>query len=217
MAKYVMSDIHGDYDKFKKMMKKINFNTEKDKLYVLGDAIDRGPDGLKIIEEIRNSENGSIEMLLGNHEHMMLLFYTKEDHEFDWHNNGGLSTHEKFIEQSDQYKADLLKYLKDLELYKVIDNFVLVHGGFYIPGYECTLDEAISNSSKEDFLMDREFFISNKKISDHTIISGHTSTISLGKKRIIHKEGKILIDCGCGLKNGRLACLRLEDLKEYYV
>ena len=65
--------------------------------------------------------------------------------------------------------------------------------------------------------MDREFFISNKKISDHTIISGHTSTISLGKKRIIHKEGKILIDCGCGLKNGRLACLRLEDLKEYYV
>ena len=46
MATYVMSDIHGDYDKFKKMMKKINFNTEKDKLYVLGDAIDRGPDGL---------------------------------------------------------------------------------------------------------------------------------------------------------------------------
>ena len=39
---YVMSDIHGEYEKYLKMLDLIGFRDE-DELYVLGDVIDRGP------------------------------------------------------------------------------------------------------------------------------------------------------------------------------
>lgn len=34
--------------------------------------------------------------------------------------------------------------------------------------------------------------------------------------RIYHGNRMIGIDCGCAYKSGRLACLRLDDMKEFY-
>ena len=42
MAHYVVSDIHGEDDRFHAMLQKINFSKE-DTLYILGDVVDRGP------------------------------------------------------------------------------------------------------------------------------------------------------------------------------
>ena len=42
MAVYVISDIHGNYDLFMELLKKIKLSG-KDTLYVLGDVVDRGP------------------------------------------------------------------------------------------------------------------------------------------------------------------------------
>lgn len=41
---YCMSDIHGDLEKFHSMLQLIRFSA-KDTLFVIGDIIDRGPDG----------------------------------------------------------------------------------------------------------------------------------------------------------------------------
>ena len=48
---YAMSDIHGCFDKYKEMLSLIEF-TLRDTLYVLGDVIDRGPDGIKILQDM---------------------------------------------------------------------------------------------------------------------------------------------------------------------
>ena len=40
---YVMSDIHGCYEKYRQMLDLIRF-CEEDTLYILGDVVDRGPD-----------------------------------------------------------------------------------------------------------------------------------------------------------------------------
>ena len=48
---YVMSDIHGEKEKFDTVMKKINL-TEDDKLYILGDVIDRGNDGIQNLKRV---------------------------------------------------------------------------------------------------------------------------------------------------------------------
>ena len=45
---YVMSDLHGRYDKYVQMLEKIGFG-DGDTLYILGDVIDRGPDGIRIL------------------------------------------------------------------------------------------------------------------------------------------------------------------------
>ena len=44
---YVLSDIHGNFEIFKRMLEKIQFNSH-DQLYILGDICDRGPCSLDI-------------------------------------------------------------------------------------------------------------------------------------------------------------------------
>ena len=53
---YVMSDIHGCYDKYVKVLEKINFS-EGDILYILGDVVDRGPNGMKVLLNIAEHKN----------------------------------------------------------------------------------------------------------------------------------------------------------------
>ncbi len=69
MSTYVISDLHGQYKMFLKLLKKVAFS-DTDELYMLGDAVDRGPDGIKILQHVMNSDN--MHFLLGNHEVMML-------------------------------------------------------------------------------------------------------------------------------------------------
>lgn len=66
---YVMSDIHGCDARYRDILKQIKLKAE-DHLYILGDVIDRGPNGLGILRDIMKKDNTTL--LLGNHEHMML-------------------------------------------------------------------------------------------------------------------------------------------------
>ena len=66
---YIMSDIHGRKDRFDDVLNQINL-TKNDTLYILGDVIDRNPDGITLLKYIMSKPN--IKMLLGNHEYLML-------------------------------------------------------------------------------------------------------------------------------------------------
>ena len=67
---YVCSDLHGySLDKFKAFLNKIGF-CEDDFLYIIGDVIDRGKDGIKILKWLMSMYNA--QLILGNHEQMML-------------------------------------------------------------------------------------------------------------------------------------------------
>ena len=69
MSTYAISDLHGQYGIFEKLLDVIDFS-ENDFLYILGDAIDRGPDGIKILQKIKDTPN--MDLIIGNHEFMML-------------------------------------------------------------------------------------------------------------------------------------------------
>ena len=69
---YVLGDIHGykePYDVAFKMIK------PEDSLVLIGDVIDRGPDGIKILQDLMrrkaNEPESNITFILGNHEKMM--------------------------------------------------------------------------------------------------------------------------------------------------
>ena len=68
--KYAISDIHGMYGSYAEVMSNLN---PDDTLYIIGDAIDRGKNGIKIILDIierqQNPEiNPQINFICGNHE-----------------------------------------------------------------------------------------------------------------------------------------------------
>lgn len=94
-----MSDIHGEFSLFIQMLEKINFN-KNDKLYILGDIIDRGDENIKMIDYVMKHNN--IIMLLGNHEYMMLKCYNSKNDSIKnvWYNNGGFKTHSELLQLS---------------------------------------------------------------------------------------------------------------------
>ena len=53
---YVLSDIHGNLNRYNSIIEQINLQ-ETDILYILGDVIDRYPDGIKILREIIKKDN----------------------------------------------------------------------------------------------------------------------------------------------------------------
>ena len=76
MGIYVCSDIHGMYDLYCRMLETVQFS-DGDHLYILGDMIDRGPDGIKILQDVIDREN--VTCLIGNHEHMMWYYLNQAD------------------------------------------------------------------------------------------------------------------------------------------
>ena len=51
MSTYCISDIHGEYDRYIKMLQLVDFSAD-DTMYILGDVIDRGPDSIKLLEHV---------------------------------------------------------------------------------------------------------------------------------------------------------------------
>ena len=64
---YVISDIHGQYEKYIAMLEKISFSDD-DTLYVLGDVVDRGEGSMRILYDMSMRPN--VIPIMGNHEHM---------------------------------------------------------------------------------------------------------------------------------------------------
>ena len=67
MSIYCVSDIHGRFDLFSEGLNKIDFNHQKDKLYILGDICGIGPESLKIYNIVLSNQQ-SIQLIKGNHD-----------------------------------------------------------------------------------------------------------------------------------------------------
>ena len=52
-------------------------------------------------------------------------------------------------------------------------------------------------------------------MSNATVLLGNHEYMMLAM-RIYHGNSRIGVDCGCAYPEGRLACLRLDDMKEFY-
>jgi len=211
--KYVISDLHGCYDKFIKMLELIEFKQE-DIMYILGDVIDRGEDSIKLLQYIMKQSN--MELLMGNHCEMMLQALVNQESGYYscWMSNGGYSTLNQFNKLSPTRQEEILAYLQTLKLYKIVDNFMLVHAGVDF--------ESGVNQIRETLLWARDEFIeSNLRFQDKIVIFGHSPTHYMQPKikpmKIWHGKGKIGIDCGCVFNGGQLGCLRLDDMEEFYV
>lgn len=72
---YVCSDVHSNYIALKKILDILD--NKKDQLFIIGDVLDRGDDGFKILDEIMPRNN--VHLILGNHEvALMNVFIAKE-------------------------------------------------------------------------------------------------------------------------------------------
>lgn len=126
--RYLCSDIHGDYDKYQKALEIVG----DDELIIIGDVIDRGRDGLKILLDTMEKDN--ITLMMGNHEGMMLDFlYKRGLYGGAWLNwrNGGEETFRAYrfaIENGEIDPDELEEYLASLPVSIDYGDVFLVHG-----------------------------------------------------------------------------------------
>ena len=217
-----LSDVHGSYQKFESMLEKINL-TKEDKLIVLGDNIDRGPENMDMVFRLMQlKKEYDIVTLKGNHEEMFLEAVTKNKtieqivgspFYSSYSNNGTMVSLWEYFKLSKENQAIIKKEIESYKLYHIEDDFLFVHAGVAkrIP---------IERQNEGDLLWIRERFTDEHSHGlPYTVVFGHTPTIFLNQDRsftIWRKNDKIGIDCGASY-GGSLACIDLTNNIEYYV
>lgn len=224
---YVMSDLHGCHEKYIAMLDKIRFS-EKDTLYILGDAVDRGDGGIRILQDMMQRKN--VIPLLGNHDDWAYknLRKMKQPPKCGlskgdlsllqaWLLDGGEETLRAFLPLSEEEQDRIMTYLSGFGLYKQLEaggnKFFLAHS---VPSKRKM--QNLAARKPEDFTFsepeyEKEYF------SDTYIVTGHTPTSFIdpnSRGRIWHGNRHIAIDCGAVFGNP-LACLCLDTLEEFYV
>jgi serine/threonine protein phosphatase 1 len=69
---YVVGDLHGCFDLLQRVLNEVDFDEARDRLFSVGDLIDRGPDSLKCLQLLAEPWFYAV---MGNHEDMMLDFF----------------------------------------------------------------------------------------------------------------------------------------------
>ncbi|URQ73386.1 symmetrical bis(5'-nucleosyl)-tetraphosphatase [SAR86 cluster bacterium] len=208
MANYAVGDIQGCYKEFDKGLKKINFNEKKDRLWISGDIVNRGPDSLKTLERIY-SIRSSVNIVLGNHDlHFLARHYADRK-------SAKNDTLEELLASSkcEKYAKFLLKqpfvFSKKIKL-KNGDKkkYIMVHAGLphYLTFKECMnlnklSQEFLSKNPKKNL---KKIFFHHRK-NNFKIISMKDKLAffinAVTRIRICDKEGKIMFAFKKGLKD----------------
>ena len=222
--KYAVSDLHGCYEKYIKLLDMINFSPE-DELYVLGDVCDRGDGGMEILFDMLERPN--VIPIKGNHDYLAARLLQKLGTEYNgdeetlkllrlWLLDGAKPTIDGFLGLSEKDRGMVIAYLRTFQYYEYTEaggkRFFLSH----------TLPEYVEGNSISDYSV-MEFVVGEPDYSECYLpgavtVTGHTPTGLIDPAcsgKIWHGKDNIVIDCGAVFGNP-LGCLCLDTMEEFY-
>lgn len=102
---YIVGDIHGNFSKLRISMSEIGFDPEKDRLFSVGDLVDRGPESDEALDWL---EAPWFFAVRGNHEDLAIMWAEGQLPTNMYMKNGGawniLNTEDKCIEIADAFR-----------------------------------------------------------------------------------------------------------------
>lgn len=227
---YAVSDLHGSFDKFKRLLRDIRFS-DNDVMYVVGDILDYGDESIELLCDLSMRYN--VIPIVGDHDYRALKLLCALDKMLRgesapdpevlaemtaWIQDGGQKTMEGFKALDDDMKEGVIEYLEDMSLYEEVEvkgrKYLLVHAG--IADFDA--DTPLDDYMPEDFIHECAD-VERQLIDGVTLVVGHRPTYEIEgaqKGKIYHGEGAIAIDCGAAFGEP-LGCICLDNGKEYYI
>ncbi len=213
MSRFVVGDVHGQFNGLMQLLKLMNLGLS-DKLYFLGDLIDRGPQSAEVVDWVIKNEHGCI---MGNHEQMCVEAFASPSSSGAWQGwliNGGANTLESYGEA--KMPAAHLDWIANLPLFLDLGDFWLVHAGL-----DPKLQINEQTSSEFCWIRDQFHRSTEPYFYDKTIITGHTITFvfpGLDAGDVAYGPGWLGIDTGAyHPKSGWLTALNLDDMVVHQV
>lgn len=207
---FVIGDIHGCLDMLHRLIKKIAWRPETDRIIFLGDYIDRGEDSKGVVNYVLelSGQSSLVECLLGNHEAMLLDFLLGVHQDF-FLTNGGWKTLEGYRTSKSENEAfpmppEHLAFYQSLKPIIKLKDYYIVHAGL-----RPEID--IKEQTREDMIWIRDSFINSDYDFGKKVIFGHTPFDAP-----LVMDNKIGLDTGAVYGN-RLTCIELPGENFYSV
>ena len=126
MATYAIGDLQGCYEAFRCLLQQLQFNPDRDQLWLAGDLVNRGPDSLKTLQYCHDLRDNLV-TVLGNHDlHMLAVL------------EGSLKPKRKDTFQdvmASGHRDVLAQWLHQCPLMHENQEWVMSHAGIY-PGWD---------------------------------------------------------------------------------
>jgi len=179
---WIIPDIHGCNKTLRALFEYYISPSKDDKLYFLGDYIDRGPDSKGVIDFIMSLQRQGfkVQLLKGNHEEScvnacleerelksFLGFRSRNASKTAWKRYGGKETMQSFgLSDLNDMPQKYIDWMDDAPTHIELDDYLLVHAG---------LDYSLPNPLEDEYskMWLRDFDAMPEKIGGRILIHGH--------------------------------------------
>ena len=229
----VMSGTYGDKEKYSEMLKKLNLDDTNDSLFVLGNIIGYGKDGIKILCDMMYRPN--VFPILGLQEYyakaifpeisdvsspdecLSVLSDEKKELFGQWLKHGGYPAVEAFLSLEAEERESVIDFLSEFAPFEELEvsgkNFVLAFAG--IRNFE--EGKALEDYDEADFVLKaadyskvyfKDKFLITASLPTEKIPGATAGKVYSGKKHLV-------LNCS-GSTGGRLCAVCLDTMKVYY-
>jgi bis(5'-nucleosyl)-tetraphosphatase (symmetrical) len=120
MATYAIGDVQGCFDELKALLKKCDYRKTTDRLWFVGDLVNRGPKSLEVLRFVRDLGAGAV-VVLGNHDlHLVTQHEGFERKRKD-------DTFDDLLEANDA--SELVDWLRTRPMMHAAEGYAMVHAG----------------------------------------------------------------------------------------
>ena len=223
MRNIIIGDIHGCSQAFHALLKKVKLVGD-DRLILLGDLFDRGPDSFEVFRTVRQLA-GTMEedfvLLRGNHEDYLLNPKLTLMQRFVWERVGRGTTVASFKAHGDRMENTIPWLDQRCQMYYQGEGFQCVDAGLLVDPIEANDPQTMihdHNVVKKNRYAGPLTITGHIALQEPTYFAGDektTETLAYGETLPLPETGVICIDTGCG-KGGRLTAMIIKD-REYHL
>ena len=172
MACYAIGDIHGGSQTFLALTERINLR-HQDRLYLLGDYIDRGPDSKGVLEAIISMQESGFDIraIRGNHEDMLIRNITGNHdlYSWQWIKSWGQKTLFSFgVKSLEELPIRYRRFLAGLPYCLEDEEFIFVHAGL-----DMSLDDPTHETPEEQMVWNSTYIPEEGSPDKRRVVCGH--------------------------------------------